>query len=57
MRIIAIITFSEIIQAIVGRLDLRNGSFDRLLHRWRMLSGNAQQVTWNNPMVLPLPLL
>jgi hypothetical protein len=36
MRIIAIITFSEIIQAIVGRLDLRNGSFDRLLHRWRM---------------------
>jgi hypothetical protein len=36
MRISAIITFSEIIQAIVGRLDLRIGSFDRLLHRWRL---------------------
>ncbi|EXI77122.1 MAG: hypothetical protein AW10_04016 [Candidatus Accumulibacter appositus] len=35
MRIVAIIIFSEIIQAIVGGLDLRNGSFHRLLHRWR----------------------
>jgi len=35
MRIIAIVTFTEIILAIVGGVDGRK-AFGCLLHRWRM---------------------